>query len=239
MTSRNIIMVIVTCLASFGLTQAEAQNNTNSYVPTTNWPYVNADFEEGIILLDDSTQSRAEMNIHLQGSVLQCINSEGKVARVTFPNIKKVEIAGKTYTNYRAKFMQLIKTNNDSTASMLLEIEPDYDELLRNANAYYINMGTVTTAKIQQLNLKGRSNEKYDEMKSVWYDGKKIDTRKNFYFLKDGNLIPATRNGVLGNCKNKEEKHKMKSTIKKNKTDWDAIDDVLNIFNILFCGQNP
>lgn len=242
MTIRRVITAMIMCIASFALAQATTQNEkdkADTYRPTTNWPYVNADFQEGTLLLADSTQSRTRMNIHLYGSVLQCIDAEGKVARVTFPDLLEIRIGDKKYVMTKGRTMQLISVSSDGKAMMLMELEPDFDELLRSNSSYYMNMGTTATVKVQQLNLKGRANEKHDEMKEVWYDGRAITTKCQYYFLKGTELITASRNGMLATCRTSLEKKNMKALLKKNKTDWDSEEDVRKIFNILFSGQKP
>lgn len=170
-TIKMMALALMCCISLNVCAQADSNRNTEikaeEYRPTTNWPYLNPTFEQGVIHLSSGIHSNAVMNIHLHDGILQCIGAGGRISRVTFTDIASIEMGGKRYVNIDGKYMECLAANSDSTAMLLLDTEPKFEELLRSNSSYYMNMGTVTSAKIQQLNLKGRNNELHDEMRAV------------------------------------------------------------------------
>lgn len=242
MTHSNTLKMMalaLMCYISLNIcAQANGEENVGTkgeeYRPTTNWPYLNPTFEQGVIHLSSGIHSNAVMNIHLHDGILQCIGAGGRISRVAFTDIASIEMGGKRYVNIDGKYMECLAANSDSTAMLLLDTEPKFEELLRSNSSYYMNMGTVTSAKIQQLNLKGRNNELHDEMRAVWYDGKPIPLRYKYYICDKGIMTHATRKNLLNNCKTDSDKKALKAYIKKNKIKTDNSDDMIKVFGMMY-----
>lgn len=200
------------------------------YNPTTNWPYVNADFQPGVIHLADSTYSQASLNIHLNGNVLQCVNGSGNVSVVVFPNIDHVTIGDAVYRYVNDRLMQVLHA--DGTDFVALSVDADFDDMLRNNMPYGIAGRTISTMNTKLLNLRGESNERYADMRKTWYDGQSIPLNQRFFFMIDNSIIAASMKGC-STILTPVQRKQLKAFTKAEDIDWRKPEDVIKVFNEL------
>ena len=204
-----------------------AMAQDKSYAPNTNWPYVNADFADGVIYLSNGTYSKARLNIHLHNNVLQCVTSQGTVNPVTFRNISYLTIGANRYSYAGEELMEELSSDTlatDGGQPAVLKVmricRPDFPAMFNDNTAYYMDMNTSAMQYIQKLNLRGESNEQYSELRKVWYDGREIPTKVSFYLVfADGSNCRATRTDCMAALP-KEQRKMLKTYLKQHSIDW-------------------
>lgn len=230
-------------LFSFAATGVGAQSAmTKDYEPTVNWPYLLNDFYQGTIILSDGTPSHARLNFHLRSQRLDCIDTQGKVGHVIFPNIDLISINGNIYRIIDGKPMQQLHAEQDA---MLLEhVYIDYELIDKEKYKYGMALYARATSDIsmqanwnnsinlQTLHMSGEFNEPYLELRNAWYDGIKLPVRHVRYFSVKGNAfraIPSDTYALLS----ADARKQLRSYIKSNKLKWSRQEDLTQILKQL------
>lgn len=223
----SVILLLFVSLASWA----------QEYTPNTNWPYLLPDFQQGTLYLKSGGESTGDFNIHLHGNHLQCVTLSGHINKVQTIGATHVRIGD---TDYRYIGDQLMATVEeiDSVTFLLYNVVADYDAMLRSRMPYGMTGSTSATEDVKRLNMKGISNERYAEMRAVWYDGQQIPLVSTYMFLINDRLIPATAKGCNA-ALDAQGRKALKALLKKDNLKWQNVADLKVILKFVASRLQP
>lgn len=227
-----LVAAVMVCLA---------QPHVKKYEPTINWPYLLDDFYSGTIMLGNNTASQTRLNFHLRSEALQCIDSEGKVARIMFPNIDYIIINSKVYRFVDGKPMLQVYAKSEALLMDYCYI--DFDMMGKGYNegmALYAREISEISMKAnwnnhlayKSFHMRGEFNESYSDLRNNWYDGEKLPVKHTYYFIVKGTAFRAIASECYDRL-NKDGKKNLKSLIKKSKLKWKEEKDLITILQFM------
>lgn len=209
---------------------------SQSYEPTTTWPYLFSDFQDGNLFSTKGDVLVRKLNIHLLNSTIHYLEND-KIIEVNNSDIYKVQIDNKIFVNVNNDFC-LIECKKGDYLMVVLN-KADLSALDTETGAYGIGATTAATNKMSNLQVAGISNLNYSQMLLDKDDGKVLPVSKFIYFVNNGKSILAKKN-ELQKKMNANLFDEFNSFLKSNKIKWSSKDDLetvlqyLNEKNIIF-----
>lgn len=233
----------ITLLIIFLLTFAagKAQQSSNEYEPTTNWPFLMKDFYDGTIVLAKDSICDTKLNYHLRSEALYCIDPNGKVARVLFPDMQCVVISNIIYRFVNGKLMLQLHAEDD--AMLMDHAYIDFDRMeagYTQGHALYARNTSETSMVanvnghpiLHTLHMKGENNESYANLRETWFDGQKLPIRHTNYFVLKGKTIKALQK-ECNDLLSKDKQKQLKALVKTNKLKWTRKEDLITILRFM------
>lgn len=218
-----------------------AQTGRGTYEPTLNWPYLLDDFYDGTIIIGTDSVCKTRLNIHLRSEALYCIDSEGKIARVIFPNMSAIIISNNLYRFVDGKPMKQLHAEGDALLMDYTYI--DFEQMkagYTQGMALYARAYSETSMQanlnnhidLKELHMKGEFNESYNEMRNTWYDGDKLPVRNVCYFIVHGKTFRAISTECNAHL-DKAAQKKLKQLVKSKKLKWKNREDLVTILKFM------
>lgn len=235
-TALRIRLTLLFILA-FSLTATAQTCSRKRYEPTTNWPYLFDDFKKGVVVYNNDTVSMAKLNFHLRAQSLDCIDFNGKIARVVLAKFQCAIIDKEVYRIIDGKPMRQIHEEEDA---MLMEhTYINYDAM---DNTYMQGLALYAREKMDvavranwnghlnyaNIHMPGEFNENYKEMLERKTDGNPLLTNSVNYFVVKGKSFRAIPKDCYGQL-DKSGQKKLKSFVKAKKLKWKTSEDLIVI----------
>lgn len=226
---------------TFCLTADAQVNGRQGYVPTTNWPYLLEDFQKGVVVYNNDTVSMAKLNFHLRAQSLDCIDYNGKIARVSLSKFQCAIIDKEVYRFVNNMPMRQIYEEED--AMLMNHSYINYDVIDRGYNqglALYARENMEVSVRANwnghlnyaNIHMPGEFNENYKELFLKRSDGQKLLINNVNYFVVKGKAFRAIPRECYDQLDKNAEK-KLKAYIKAKNLKWKETEDQIAILQFL------
>jgi len=233
MKKKNIWIIVFTIL-TFNVT---GQN----YAPTTNWPYLYENFQQGTIYLKSGNTLEKSVNIHLVASVLHYVENNMIQELMNTEDVDSIQIktsyASETFVYIDGRIYRLIEQTDNNNGIFEINIG-NFDELLSTTGAYGTKNYTASPTKFVSLNIGGIAERDYLKLSSGKDNGKLFPIDKTYFFKINGKLIKARSKDVENSIDSPQVKKQLQSYLKKNKVKWNNIDSLAGLYRFLLTVQS-
>lgn len=208
-------------------TLAQAQ-----YEPTSSWPYVYDDFQDGVILWVGGKEKPGKYNINLVDKKLHFI--EGAYIKVAnMMEIASVRIGSDIYQNAAGEMLKVLSKSDKSL--VLEDNEINYAALNETGGAYGSSSTTIGTTALSSLEGIGGTNSSQNinhmELKLNKDNGKVLNLINKKYLFVKGRKILATKKAVMEVPGLDNEA--AKAFFKENKIKWNKVPDLQKVGDFL------
>lgn len=197
---------------------AFATVSETEYTPTTKWPYLYEEFEDGTVFFSsDQKTKQMKLNVHLQNCTLHYLDGD-KVLQSNPRDIEMVQIGKDQFVYMNGELVRLVKS--DKEVSIVKLVKADMAALSKGTSGAY-GMGTEVSAvnQLTSIQLGGVSNLSHTQMKIERSDGKDLPLINEYYFIFGDKIVEATRKDVEKSL-GEDGKTKLKVFVKQNKIKW-------------------
>lgn len=221
---------------------ADAQTNGRQrYTPTTNWPYLFEDFQKGVVVYNNDTVSMAKLNFHLRAQSLDCIDYNGKIARVSLSKFQCAIIDKEVYRF--VNYMPMRQIYEEEDAMLMNHSYINYDVLDSGYNqglALYARENMEVSVRANwnghlnyaNIHMPGEFNENYNELFLKRSDGQKLLINNVNYFVVKGKAFRAIPTECYDQLSKSNQKL-LKSQMKAKGLKWKKTTDLIAILQIL------
>ena len=210
-----------------GLTAVHA----GDYVPTSTWPYLYEEFEDGQVLLRDGTKKDVKLNLHLFHSSIHYID-DGMIKELGPMFVISAKI-GDDYFIQAGGSIKRILTSNDN-GYVVEGVEIDLARLNETGGAYGSSSTTVSTSAYSSLEGIGGTNSSTNinhmELKNNKDKGKILPLVFKKYIVVGGKCFYATKKNVSEVVSDKKA---FNAYLKENKVKWNDPVSLLQIVNYI------
>jgi hypothetical protein len=149
-------------------------------------------------------------------------------------NIAKVEIIKDTYLPFEDKFYQIVSQGGEG-GYLALIITGDFKSLLENTGAYGSSSNSTSTMDLSSIDINFRqyANTSHLSMVNNKDSGKSIPLLKKYYFIANGDIIPAKAKEVENSMPTVEKKKEFKNFVKANKIKWNKPEDLAKLLAVM------
>ena len=208
-----------------GLTAAYA----GDYVPTSTWPYLYEEFEDGQVLLREGTKKDVKLNLHLFRSSIHYID-DGMIKELSPMFVASARI-GDDYFIQAGGSIKKILTSNEN-GYVVEGVEIDLARLNETGGAYGSSSTTVSTSAYSSLEGIGGTNSSTNinhmELKNNKDKGKILPLVFKKYIVVGGKCLYATKKNVSEVVSDKKA---FNAYLKENKVKWNDPVSLLQIVN--------
>ncbi len=222
---KRLLLSLVAVLSLFGVCRAQ-------YVPTTSWPYVYEDFQDGTVLLQGGKQQSGKYNINLADNKLHYIDG-AFVKAAEMKDILSLKIGADVYHNANGELLKVLEKSEKSLVVEASEI--DYAALNETGGAYGSSSTTIGTTALSSLEGIGAtnasSNINHMELRRNKESGKSLTLINKKYMLVNGYKIFAGKKDFMDAPG--LDKEAAKQFLKENKIKWSKPQDILKAGDFL------
>ena len=198
--------------------------------PTTTWPYLYPEFQEGTAYLKDQSRSVQKYNIHIRHDHLHFIDKEGIVREVVPGDVLMVEIGGDAYYNVNGEMMKVAAKTDKGL--VVAEILGDFAALLETGGAYGTSSTTSATRKLSSIDTDSQINQSYMLLQQGKSNGAMVDLVTKWYLVGPSFRIPATKKDVESLIP-EDRKADWKAWQKSNKVKWNKPESLSGVVEFL------
>lgn len=211
------------------------------YEPTTYWPYLFEDFQKGVVVYNNDTVSMAKLNFHLRAQSLDCIDYNGKIARVVLTKFQCAIIDKEVYRIIDGKPMRQIHEEEDAMLMNHTYINYDaMDNTYKQGLALYAREKMDVTIRANwnghlnyaNIPMPGEFNESYKDMLEKKTDGNPLLTNSVNYFVVKGKAFRAIPKDCYEQL-DKTAQKQLKNFVKVKKLKWKTTEDLIVILQYL------
>lgn len=222
---KRVMILLAGLFASAILAQAQ-------YEPTSSWPYVYDDFQDGVILWVGGKEKPGKYNINLVDKKLHFI--EGAYIKVAnMMEIASVRIGSDIYQNAAGEMLKVLSKSDKSL--VLEDNEINYAALNETGGAYGSSSTTIGTTALSSLEGIGGTNSSQNinhmELKLNKDNGKVLNLINKKYLFVKGRKILATKKAVMEVPGLDNEA--AKAFFKENKIKWNKVPDLQKVGDFL------
>ena len=222
---KRVMILLAGLFASATLAQAQ-------YEPTSSWPYVYDDFQDGVILWVGGKEKPGKYNINLVDKKLHFI--EGAYIKVAnMMEIASVRIGSDIYQNAAGEMLKVLSKSDKSL--VLEDNEINYAALNETGGAYGSSSTTIGTTALSSLEGIGGTNSSQNinhmELKLNKDNGKVLNLINKKYLFVKGRKILATKKAVMEAPGLDNEA--AKAFFKENKIKWNKVPDLQKVGDFL------
>lgn len=222
------LRLILGIILLYSATTAFAQYD--KYYPTTTWPYMYADFEDGELEMNVGNPKSGKYNVHLAKGTLHFI--EGDLIReANSYEIFSVRIGKDYYANAGGRMMKVIAKSDKGFIAE--ETLANIAELNNTGGAYGSSSNSVSTQALSSLEGIGgtRSNMNHMELKNAKGEGEILPVTVKTYIVLPGYCIFATKKDVSD--LNGIDKKELNTFLKENSIKWKDPQSLLILVDFL------
>jgi len=176
------------------------------------------------------------MNIHILENKLHYVDGENINELTSARNIAKVEIIKESYIPFGGKFYQVV-SEGSSGGYLTLIITGDFVSLLENTGAYGSSSNSTASTNLSSLDIMivGRRTDNLSHMnlRNNKNAGRTIPLLKKYFFITNGDVIPAIAKEVEKSFPTAEKKKAFKNFVKANKINWNKPEDLAKLLAVL------
>lgn len=202
------------------------------YVPTTSWPYVYDEFQDGSLIWNGGKEKGGKYNINLADKKLHFIEG-AYIKAADMVDVLTVRIGQDVYQNAAG---EMLKVLSKSEKSLVLEArEIDYAALNETGGAYGSSSTTIGTTALSSLEGIGATNASANinhmELKMNKENGKTLSLITKKYVFVKGQKFYATKKDFM------EipglDKEAAKQFLKEQKIKWNKVQDIQKVGDFL------
>ena len=219
---KRILFCFVICISQMLAAQ--------SYEPTTTWPYLNEEFEEGELVMINSASISGRYNIHLSKGKLHYIDGE-LVKEAQVAEVFSVRIGQNIYANVQGSMKKVLAKSDKGL--VVEDVTIDVVSLNSTGGAYGSSSNTLATQALSSIETMeaGSSNMNHMNMKTKKEDGKLLPLNKKIYLYYNSKLVYAQKKDVM--LLEGIDKDELKMFIKKNKVKFNKPETLLLLIDFL------
>lgn len=185
--------------------------------PTTSWPYLYADFQQGQLKKNVGAPIDGTYNIHIHLGTLHFIE-EGMIREVLSSEVFSLKIGNDIYANVGGTIMKVLAQSDNGFIA--LETLVDMASLNATGGAYGSSSNSIATQALSSMEGIGgsRSNMNHMELKNSKDEGQVLPVKEKIYLVfPDMNVYAAKKDvsemrGV--------DKKALNDFLKDNKIKW-------------------
>ena len=202
------------------------------YVPTSSWPYMYDEFQDGSLIWNGGKEKGGQYNINLADKKLHFI--EGAYIKVAnMADVLTVRIGQDVYQNAAGEMLKVLSM---SDKSLVLEAQDiDYAALNETGGAYGSSSTTIGTTALSSLEGIGGTNASTNinhmELKMNKESGKALTLNSKKYLFVKGRKIKAAKKDVMDVPG--LDKEAAKAFLKENKIKWNKVSDLQKLGDFL------
>lgn len=222
---KRVMILLAGLFASATLAQAQ-------YEPTSTWPYVYDEFQDGVLLWVGGKEKPGKYNINLVDKKLHFIEG-AYIKAANMVEIASVRIGQDVYQNAAG---EMLKVLSKSEKSLVLEgNDINFAALNETGGAYGSSSTTIGTTALSSLEGIGATNASANinhmELKLNKENGKLLTLINKKYLFVEGRRIEATKKAVseLPGLDNDA----LKAFLKENKIKWNKVPDLQKVGDFL------
>lgn len=204
---KNHTFFIVLCSLLCGFTL-----NMFAYNPTTKWPYLYPEFQDGnIIFSNNKKTSDIKLNIHLQNATLHYLDGD-KILKSNPTGIVKIEIGSDIFIFMNGELVRVVK--EDGMIQLVKLVRADMKALTKGeAGAYGMTTEVSATNDLSSFTEIGVQTLQKRE------DGRELPLIEEYYFIINEKIVEATRKEIEKNLSD-GGRTELKTFLKQNKIKW-------------------
>lgn len=205
------------------------------YTPSTKWPYLYNEFQQGTAFFSDGQVSRQQMlNIHLLHSTLHYLDGD-KIKQTDPRGIETIVIATDTFLYSEGELVRLLKRNRQ--ASLIKQVAIDMEALNKGqSGAYGMETSSSAVKQLTSFEVNGLSNLSHTQMKLEKAEGKELSLKETYYLILNGRSIRATRKEIEKSLSD-SERPRFKAFVKQHKIKWKEDNSLIQLLDF-FAEQN-
>lgn len=202
------------------------------YVPTTSWPYVYDEFQDGSLIWNGGKEKGGKYNINLADKKLHFIEG-AYIKAADMVDVLTVRIGQDVYQNAAG---EMLKVLSKSEKSLVLEArEIDYAALNETGGAYGSSSTTIGTTALSSLEGIGATNASANinhmELKMNKESGKALTLISQKFLFVKGQKIKASKRDFMDVPG--LDKEAAKQFLKEQKIKWNKVQDIQKVGDFL------
>ena len=165
------------------------------YQPRETWPYVNDEFVDGAVRTrSGSLIEEAKLNVSVADGSLHYIK-DGVIMKIDMSTVYTARIGFDVFVNVGAKMYRILSEKESGCLLQFMQI--DIDKMGRVDIGYGISSSSASAMNINSLDgLTDTVNYKVEKAMDDKDTGEYLPLIVERFFLIDGKLIPATKQGL-------------------------------------------
>lgn len=223
--TENMKKIFVTlsmlCLAFFA--------GAADYNPTSTWPYLYEDFQEGTIYMIQGTKMIQKVNVHCAHGKLHFLDKE-IIKEVIPTDVLMVEIGSDKYFAQYGVMYKIVAQNDNGM--VLASILGDFAALNETGGAYGTSSTSSATTKLSSFELEGQVNQNHMLILQSKDNGAELNL-KTTYYVKTPKFFAKASAKELGSVLDAGKSAQWKAWQKEHKIKWNKPESVLEVVNFL------
>ena len=198
------------------------------YNPTSTWPYLYRDFQDGTIYMTQGTKMIQKMNIHIVHDKLHYIDN-GIIKEVVPADILMVEIGADRFLSWNGA-MYRIEAESDK-GLVISSILTDLSELTETGGAYGSSSTSSATTKLSSFEVEGQVNQNHMLIWESRNEGADLRTKTTYYIKTPKTFAKATAKEIQ-NALPEEQKAGWKAWQKAHKVKWNKPESIVQVLEL-------
>lgn len=200
------------------------------YNPKTTWPYLYADFPDGVVCNQAGDQLiQAPLNISVADQRLYYVKDE-KVMVADLTRVFSAKIGEDVYVNAGGKFYKVLCESKGGAAVALIQV--DMDRLNKASIGYGVSSATASTQNVAALSLDSNVGTNVNQAMQSREGGQELPVQEKKYILYGfGRVVPALKREVMDIPG--LDKAAAKDFFKKNKIKWNNPESLTAVADFL------
>lgn len=223
---RNILAILAALCFTAAAVPAQQR-------PTTTWPYLYPEFQDGVIYFLGGQKVFHKLNVHLMKGRLHYIDSE---------IIKEAQAGEIFYVEIGPKPDKFIVVNGDMmrveaespSGFVACRITGDFESLMTGTGAYGMTANTEAIQQYSSLNVRPGVNTNHMLLHEEKSEGQEFDLVEELFLVTGDQVIRAYRKDVERTFADKEAKAAFKTFLKQNKIKWKDPQSLLKVVDFLY-----
>lgn len=185
--------------------------------PTSQWPYLFAEFRPGYVELSDGATRSYQLNIHLRHGQLHYLDEHGLIREATVSGVLGAQVGSDNFLQVGGEMMRVVAQSEHGC--VVEEVLGDYAALNETGGAYGTSSNTSATRRLSSIEVDGQVNQNHMILMQSKDEGKSLGTVSTYYFVYPGRHLKATRSDVEKSL-TAEQAAAWKGWIKTHKIKW-------------------
>jgi hypothetical protein len=202
---------------------------SQTYEPSTKWPYLYENFSNGVIYFSNNTKVNASVNVHLVQSSLHYLKGE-LIFQVEPKDLIRVEIGNDAFIYIDNQLSRIV--NHQANNLLIIVTKVDFDAMAKPSGAYGMSTSSSATRDLSSLEISGLTNNNHRKMLIEKEEGKSLPLKVDYYFVIDNKTINASKKNMEKEL-NPELHAKFKIFLKQNKMKWRNEEHLINLLRFL------
>lgn len=223
---RNIVVALLALLAAGGVCFAQRVE------PTSTWPYLYKDFQNGVVRMSGGELvNAAMMNISLDGKVHYVNEKDQKVMSADMLRVFTARLGDDVFLNCGGSMMKVLAENEKG--AVVCGYSLNTEEMGKADIGYGISSSTASTQKLSSLS--GDSSSLVNLPLSTLMEGRsggeRLPVLRSLFFRVGSTMVPATKKGVTEAWF--VDKDAAKAFLKANKVKWNDETSLVKVLDFL------